>query len=89
LLKRKKLAFDRVRRAALGYHSDADWTARKYGTRCGAFAISGKSWSQVHREGAERATEAALDECGKTGKSCRMIDAVRANGTGRLVKTNE
>jgi hypothetical protein len=57
-----------------------------YGTRCGAFAISGKSWSLVQRDTPERAKEAALDECGKTGKSCRIIDAVCANGTGRPIK---
>ena len=54
-----------------------------YGKRCGAFAISGKSWSLVQRETVERAREAALDECGKTGKSCRVIGAVCADGSGR------
>ena len=59
-----------------------------YGTRCGAFAISGRSWSLVQRENAERAKEAALDECGKTGKSCRIIDAVCADGSGRAAKNH-
>jgi hypothetical protein len=54
-----------------------------YGTRCGAFAISGKSWSLVARDSVQRAKDAALDECGKTGKSCRVIGAVCADGTGR------
>ena len=54
-----------------------------YGARCGAFAISGKSWSLVQRDNVERAKEAALDECGKTGKSCRVIGAVCADGSGR------
>jgi hypothetical protein len=54
-----------------------------YGTRCGAFAASGKSWSLVQRDSVERARDAALDECGKTGKSCRIIDAVCADGSGR------
>jgi len=54
-----------------------------YGQRCGAFAISGKSWSLVQRETIERARSAALDECGKTGKSCRVIGAVCADGSGR------
>ena len=31
----------------------------------------------------QRAKDAALDECGKTGKSCRIIDAVCADGSGR------
>jgi hypothetical protein len=54
-----------------------------YGTRCGAFAISGKSWSLVQRETIQRARDVALDECGKTGKSCRIIGAVCADGSGR------
>lgn len=54
-----------------------------YGSRCGAFAISGKSWSLVQRDSVERARQAALDECGKTGKSCRIIGAVCADGSGR------
>ncbi len=53
-----------------------------YGTRCGAFAVSGKSWSLVQRDTLERARTAALDECGKSGKSCRIIDAVCADGSG-------
>ncbi len=53
-----------------------------YGTRCGAFAISSKSWSLIQRDALDRAKSAALDECGKAGKSCRIIDAVCADGTG-------
>jgi hypothetical protein len=54
-----------------------------YGKRCGAFAISGKSWSLIQRDTVQRAKDAALDECGKTGKSCRIIGAVCADGSGR------
>jgi hypothetical protein len=54
-----------------------------YGTRCGAFAISGKAWSLIQRDTIQRAKSAALDECGKTGKSCRIIGAVCADGSGR------
>jgi hypothetical protein len=54
-----------------------------YGTKCGAFAISGKSWSLVQRESIQRAKDLALDECSKTGKSCRIIGAVCADGSGR------
>jgi hypothetical protein len=54
-----------------------------YGTRCGAFAASGRSWSLMQRDTVQRAKDAALDECNKTGKSCRIIDAVCADGTGR------
>jgi Caspase domain/Domain of unknown function (DUF4189) len=54
-----------------------------YGTRCGAFAISGKSWSLVARDSVQKAKDAALDECGRSGKSCRIIGAVCADGSGR------
>jgi hypothetical protein len=54
-----------------------------YGKQCGAFAASGKSWSLMQRDTVERAKDAALDECNKTGKSCRIVDAVCADGTGR------
>ncbi len=56
-----------------------------YGTRCGAFAISGKSWSLVQSSTVERAKQDALDQCGKTGKSCRIIGAVCADGSGRII----
>jgi hypothetical protein len=54
-----------------------------YGTRCGAFAISDKSWSLVARDSVQKARDAALDECGKAGKACRIIGAVCADGSGR------
>ncbi len=54
-----------------------------FGDRCGAFAISAESWSLVQRETIQRAKQAALDECGRTGKSCRVIGAVCADGSGR------
>jgi len=54
-----------------------------FGTSCGAFAISGKSWSLIQRESIEKAKDAALDECGKAGKSCRIVGAVCADGSGR------
>ena len=56
-----------------------------YGKRCGAFAAAGKgqSWSLVQRDTVQGAKQAALDECGKAGKSCRVIGAVCADGSGR------
>src|SRR6202022_1791271 len=54
-----------------------------YGNGCGAFAVSGKSWSLVQRDTVQKAKDAALDECGRTGKSCRIIGAVCADGSGR------
>jgi hypothetical protein len=54
-----------------------------YGRSCGAFAFSGKSWSLVQRDSVQKAKDAALDECGRTGNSCRIIGAVCADGSGR------
>ena len=54
-----------------------------YGRGCGAFAISDKSWSLAQRDNIQRAKDAALDECGRAGKSCRVIGAVCADGSGR------
>jgi hypothetical protein len=54
-----------------------------YGRSCGAFAISGQSWSLVQRDSIQKAKDAALDDCGRTGKSCRIIGAVCADGSGR------
>jgi len=54
-----------------------------YGKRCGAFALSDKSYSLVQRETIERAREAALGECSKAGAACRVIGAVCADGSGR------
>ena len=54
-----------------------------YGSRCGAFAVSGNSYSLIQRDTVQRAKEAALGECNKTGKSCRVIGAVCADGSGR------
>ena len=54
-----------------------------YGKFCGAFAISDKSWSLVQRDNIQMARDAALSECGKAGKACRIIGSVCADGTGR------
>jgi hypothetical protein len=54
-----------------------------YGNHCGAFAISDTSWSLMQRDTAQKARDAALDDCGKAGKACRIIGAVCADGSGR------
>lgn len=54
-----------------------------YGNLCGAFAMSDKSWSLVQRDSVQKARAAALDECGKAGKACRIIGSVCADGSGR------
>jgi hypothetical protein len=54
-----------------------------YGKLCGAFAISDTSYALVQRETVQKAKDAALSECGKSGKACRVIGAVCADGSGR------
>jgi hypothetical protein len=54
-----------------------------FGTSCGAFALSSASWSIVSRDDIQKARQAALDECGKRGKACKIVGASCADGTGR------
>jgi hypothetical protein len=56
-----------------------------HGDRCGAFAVpsSGRSWTLLQRDTLEKAKQAALDDCRKGGNSCRIIDAVCADGRDR------
>jgi hypothetical protein len=54
-----------------------------YGRRCGAFAASSTSWALEQRDNVESAREAALKVCSKASKSCRVIGAVCADGSGR------
>jgi hypothetical protein len=54
-----------------------------FGTECGAFAHSGGAWAMVARDDIKRAREAALADCRKRGKSCRIIAAVCADGAER------
>jgi hypothetical protein len=54
-----------------------------FGTECGAFAHSGGAWSMAARDDVRRAREAALADCRKRGKSCRVIASVCADGAER------
>jgi hypothetical protein len=54
-----------------------------FGTSCGAFALSTTGYSIVSRDDVQKARQAALDDCGKRGKACRIIGASCADGTGR------
>jgi hypothetical protein len=54
-----------------------------YGHRCAAFALSESTWSLMQRNTVEEAKSNALDQCNKAGKSCRIIGAVCADGSGR------
>jgi uncharacterized caspase-like protein len=54
-----------------------------FGTECGAFAHSDSSWAIVARKSIQQARETALADCGKRGRSCRIIAAVCADGADR------
>lgn len=55
-----------------------------YGRNCGAFAALGGKWALVARDTISSARDAALDQCAKSGKSCKIIGAVCADGSGRF-----
>jgi len=59
-----------------------------FGTSCGAFALSGASWSIVSRDDIQKARANALDECGKRGKACHIVGASCADGTARTASSN-
>ncbi len=54
-----------------------------FGKNCGAFAALDKKWALVTRDSIAAARDTALDQCTKTGKSCRIVGAVCADGSGR------
>jgi hypothetical protein len=54
-----------------------------FGTECGAFARSGGVWATVARDNVQRAKDAALNDCRKRGKACRVVAAVCADGAER------
>ena len=56
-----------------------------FGTDCGAFAHSQTSWAIVARDNAKTAKDAALADCSKRGKVCRVIAAVCADGAARNI----
>jgi len=56
-----------------------------FGTACGAFAHSDTSWAIVARDSMQQAKEAALSDCRKRGRSCRIVGAVCADGAERTV----
>jgi hypothetical protein len=59
-----------------------------FGTDCGVFAHSGSSWAIVAHDDIKKAKDAALSDCGKHGKSCRIIASVCADGAERFRAAN-
>ncbi len=56
-----------------------------FGTDCGVFSHSERSWAIVARSSIQQAKEAALSDCGKRGRLCRIVAAVCADGAERTV----
>ena len=55
-----------------------------FGTSCGAFALSTAGhFAIVSRDDIQKAKRAALDDCGKHSKACKIVGASCADGTGR------
>jgi Caspase domain/Domain of unknown function (DUF4189)/Putative peptidoglycan binding domain len=59
-----------------------------FGTDCAAFAHSESGWAIVARDDIRAAKEAALGDCGKRGKKCRLIASVCADGAERFQAGN-
>jgi hypothetical protein len=77
----RKSAVDRARAKCDGAKCPLELSF--FGTSCGAFALSPAGFSIVSRDDVQKARQAALDECGRRGKACRIIGASCADGTGR------
>jgi hypothetical protein len=70
-------------RASCGSEARCPVEISFFGTECGAFAHSDASWAIVARKSIQQAREAALSDCGKRGRSCRIVAAVCADGADR------
>jgi uncharacterized caspase-like protein len=55
-----------------------------FGTECGVFAHSESSWAITARDDIRKAKEAALSDCKKRGKACRIVAGVCADGAERF-----
>jgi len=57
-----------------------------FGTECGAFAHADTSFAIVARKSIQQAKDSALSDCGKRGRSCRLVAAVCADGADRTTR---
>jgi hypothetical protein len=57
-----------------------------FGTSCGAFAVSDKGgWSMAARDDVQHSRAAAVSDCERLGRSCRVVGTVCADGAGRFM----
>jgi Caspase domain/Domain of unknown function (DUF4189) len=75
-------------RSSCGSASKCTAEVSFFGTECGAFAHSGGVWAIVARDKIQRAKDAALADCSKRGKACRIVAVVCADGAERSSAAN-
>jgi hypothetical protein len=73
-------------RASCGAQAQCALEISFFGTECGAFAHANASFAIVARKSIQQAKESALSDCGKRGRSCRIVAAVCADGAGRTTQ---
>jgi peptidoglycan hydrolase-like protein with peptidoglycan-binding domain len=73
-------------RASCGAQAQCALEISFFGTECGAFAHADASFAIVARKSIQQARDSALSDCGKRGRSCRVIAAVCADGAGRTTQ---
>jgi hypothetical protein len=70
-------------RASCGGRTDCSIELSFFGRECAAFAHSSRSWAMAARDSVANASSAALAECDKKGRACRIIASVCADGSDR------
>jgi Caspase domain/Domain of unknown function (DUF4189)/Putative peptidoglycan binding domain len=73
-------------RASCGSPAECALEISFFGTECGAFAHADASFAIVARKSIQQARDAALSDCGKRGRSCRVVAAVCADGADRTTQ---
>jgi len=73
-------------RASCGAQAQCALEISFFGTECGAFAHADASFAIVARKSIQQAKDSALSDCGKRGRSCRIVAAVCADGAGRTTQ---
>jgi hypothetical protein len=72
-----------VARSSCGTPSQCTVEVSFFGTDCAALAHVGPGWAIAARANIQQAKDAALADCQKGGKACRIIATVCADGSER------
>jgi uncharacterized caspase-like protein len=73
-------------RASCGNPAQCALEISFFGTECGAFAHADTSFAIVARKSIQQARDSALSDCGKRGRSCRLVATVCADGADRTTR---